>query len=88
MGEKQEDGDYLLNKSKFIYLNKDIIRKNHYNLLPEFYMRPYKSEIISLDEMEETILDIESDIRKLISSNGIKEKEITIAKESSLCMKR
>lgn len=51
-------------------------------------MRPYKSETISLDEMKETILNIESDIRKLISSNGIKEKEITITKENSLCMKR
>lgn len=77
MGDKQENGDYNLIKSKYIYLNKDVLSKNHYNLLPEFYMRPYKSEVLSLKEMKSSILDIESEMKKLIPLNSIKEKEIS-----------
>lgn len=66
MGVKNEHGEYILTKSKYIELNKDVIKENHYNLLPEYYMRPYSPEFITEEEFTNEVNLIWEQIKDLI----------------------
>lgn len=69
IGVKNEDGDYILNKAKYIKLNDDIVYNNHYNLLPEYYMRPYSPEFITEEEFSNEVNSLWEDVANLIKEN-------------------
>ena len=66
IGTKNDEGKYILKKSKYITLNQDITKENYYNLLPEFYMRPYSPEYINEDKFYEEVDNIFNEIKELL----------------------
>lgn len=58
-----KDDSYYLKKADNFIVNEDINNKNYYNLLPEFYMRPYVPEYITQTELEKCRDDIISSIK-------------------------
>lgn len=66
LGVKNNEGKYILKKSKYITLNDDITMDNYYNLLPEFYMRPYSPEYIDEDKFYDEVNNIFKEIKELL----------------------
>ncbi|MEC5425294.1 N-6 DNA methylase [Virgibacillus sp. C22-A2] len=65
LGVKDESGKHILRKSGYYQLNTDITESNYYNLLPEFYMRPYTPEYLTEDEFEQEVSTIWDEIKDL-----------------------
>lgn len=67
-GEKNlgDDENVILNKSTYLQLNNDIIKDKFWNLLPEYYMRPYKSEFTTIENVKNKISSLEEEIRNIL----------------------
>ncbi|APQ75767.1 HsdM family class I SAM-dependent methyltransferase [Clostridium botulinum] len=63
--KQQEKIEYILNKAKNIILHKDINEDNFWNILPEYYMRPYNPEYISMEELGNKVIEIENEVKSL-----------------------
>lgn len=61
-----EKGEKIkLRKGEFIKIQKITAPKSYYILLPEYYLRPFKSNFITTDQLSEEIKAIENDIMQL-----------------------
>lgn len=45
---------------------KTILKDNYYTLLPEYYLRPYEAEYITLEELDKKISDIKKSLKKVL----------------------
>jgi len=62
------NGKYVLRKSGFFTLNKEINRKNWYVILPETYLRPYEPKHISIEDFNTEKKKINDELKKLLES--------------------
>ncbi|MFC6457964.1 HsdM family class I SAM-dependent methyltransferase [Paenibacillus vulneris] len=62
----KDDDDVVLLKSKYLQLNVDITEENFWNLLAEHYMRPYESDFITIEEVDNKITSIEEELGKIL----------------------
>lgn len=71
--DKDKNGTEWLNeKGERINLRKggnidiiDVLKDNYYTLLPEYYLRPYEAEYITIDELDKKISSIMMSLKKV-----------------------
>ncbi len=66
IGNKLDNGDYILKKANYFVVNDDINAENYFNLLPEYYMRFYQPEFISKENFENEANNIINELKNLI----------------------